>query len=100
MTATLSQHVKLDERDHMEKPLLDQLSGLGWEARRGRGESISSSATASSAGPRGNGTRQRLTPFRTATANLRAPSPPRAETVIPGRNSSRFNWEPTISLLG
>ena len=31
MTATLPQHIKLDERDHVEKPLLDQLSGLGWE---------------------------------------------------------------------
>ena len=25
------QHVKLDERNHVEKPLLDQLGGLGWE---------------------------------------------------------------------
>ena len=25
------QHIKLDERNHVEKPLLDQLSGLGWE---------------------------------------------------------------------
>ncbi|MBI5582387.1 MAG: type I restriction endonuclease subunit R [Deltaproteobacteria bacterium] len=24
-------HIKLDERNHVEKPLLDQLSGLGWE---------------------------------------------------------------------
>ena len=24
-------HVKLDERNHVEKPLLDQLKGLGWE---------------------------------------------------------------------
>ena len=24
-------HVKLDERNHVEKPLLDQLAGLGWE---------------------------------------------------------------------
>ena len=31
MTATLPQHIKLDERDHVEKPLLDQRSGLGWE---------------------------------------------------------------------
>ena len=31
MTATLPQHIKLDEREHVEKPLLDQLSGLGWE---------------------------------------------------------------------
>ena len=25
------QHIKLDERNHVEKPLLDQLGGLGWE---------------------------------------------------------------------
>jgi type I restriction enzyme R subunit len=25
------QHIKLDERNHVEKPLLDQLAGLGWE---------------------------------------------------------------------
>ena len=25
------QHIKLDERNHVEKPLLDQLEGLGWE---------------------------------------------------------------------
>ncbi|MBA4372968.1 MAG: hypothetical protein C0402_08895 [Thermodesulfovibrio sp.] len=24
-------HIKLDERNHVEKPLLDQLVGLGWE---------------------------------------------------------------------
>jgi type I restriction enzyme R subunit len=24
-------HIRLDERDHVEKPLLDQLTGLGWE---------------------------------------------------------------------
>ena len=24
-------HIKLDERNHVEKPLLDQLEGLGWE---------------------------------------------------------------------
>jgi len=24
-------HIKLDERNHVEKPLLDQLAGLGWE---------------------------------------------------------------------
>jgi type I restriction enzyme R subunit len=24
-------HIRLDERNHVEKPLLDQLSGLGWE---------------------------------------------------------------------
>ena len=26
-----SKHIKLDERNHVEKPLLDQLAGLGWE---------------------------------------------------------------------
>ena len=31
MKATLPQHIKLDERHHVEKPLLDQLAGLGWE---------------------------------------------------------------------
>ena len=31
MTATLAQHIKLNEREHVEKPLLDQLAGLGWE---------------------------------------------------------------------
>ena len=25
------QHIRLDERNHVEKPFLDQLSGLGWE---------------------------------------------------------------------
>ena len=25
------QHIKLDERNHVEKPFLDQLAGLGWE---------------------------------------------------------------------
>lgn len=25
------QHIKLDERNHVEKPLLDQLAGLGWD---------------------------------------------------------------------
>lgn len=25
------QHIKLDERNHVEKPLLGQLAGLGWE---------------------------------------------------------------------
>jgi len=25
------QHIKIDERNHVEKPLLDQLAGLGWE---------------------------------------------------------------------
>jgi type I restriction enzyme R subunit len=24
-------HIKLDERNHVEKPLLDQLTGLGWD---------------------------------------------------------------------
>jgi type I restriction enzyme R subunit len=24
-------HIKLDERNHVEKSLLDQLDGLGWE---------------------------------------------------------------------
>lgn len=27
----VSQQIKLDERNHVEKPLLDQLTGLGWE---------------------------------------------------------------------
>ncbi len=27
----IPQHLKLDERNHVEKPLLDQLTGLGWE---------------------------------------------------------------------
>ena len=31
MKATMPQHIKLDERYHVEKPLLDQLAGLGWE---------------------------------------------------------------------
>ncbi|MXW52059.1 type I restriction endonuclease subunit R [Candidatus Saccharibacteria bacterium] len=31
MKARLPQHIKLDERNHVEKPLLDQLAGLGWE---------------------------------------------------------------------
>ena len=31
MKATLPQHIKLDEHEHVEKPLLDQLAGLGWE---------------------------------------------------------------------
>jgi type I restriction enzyme R subunit len=26
-----SQQIKLDERNHVEKPLLDQLAGLGWD---------------------------------------------------------------------
>lgn len=25
------EHIKIDERNHVEKPLLDQLAGLGWE---------------------------------------------------------------------
>lgn len=25
------ERIKLDERNHVEKPLLDQLAGLGWE---------------------------------------------------------------------
>jgi type I restriction enzyme R subunit len=29
-TSTTAQNLKLDERNHVEKPLLDQLSGLGW----------------------------------------------------------------------
>ena len=31
MKARLPQHIKLDERNHVEKPLLDQLAGLGWK---------------------------------------------------------------------
>jgi type I restriction enzyme R subunit len=27
----VSNHLILDERNHVEKPLLDQLHGLGWE---------------------------------------------------------------------
>jgi type I restriction enzyme R subunit len=30
-TKQTGNHLKLDERNHVEKPLLDQLSGLGWE---------------------------------------------------------------------
>ena len=30
-TKKTANHLKLDERNHVEKPLLDQLSGLGWE---------------------------------------------------------------------
>jgi len=26
-----SQHIKIDERNHVEKPLIEQLAGLGWE---------------------------------------------------------------------
>ncbi len=25
------QHIRLDERNHVEKPLLNQLAGIGWE---------------------------------------------------------------------
>ena len=25
-------HIKLDERNHVEMPLLDQLAGLGWRS--------------------------------------------------------------------
>ena len=28
---TEKDYIKLDERNHVEKPLLDQLAGLGWE---------------------------------------------------------------------
>ena len=31
MKATLPQHIKVVERERVEKPLLDQLAGLGWE---------------------------------------------------------------------
>ena len=31
MKATLPQHKNLDEREHLEKPLLEQLAGLGWD---------------------------------------------------------------------
>ena len=31
MKATLPQHKKLAEREHVEKPLLDRLAGLGWD---------------------------------------------------------------------
>lgn len=31
MRIETSQHIKLDERNHVEKPFLDQLKGLGWE---------------------------------------------------------------------
>ena len=31
MKATMPQHIRLDERNHVEKPLLEQLKGLGWE---------------------------------------------------------------------
>ncbi len=28
-------YIRLDERNHVEKPLLDQLDGLGWEVIAG-----------------------------------------------------------------
>ena len=31
MKATTSEHIRMDERNHVEKPLLDQLQGLDWE---------------------------------------------------------------------
>lgn len=31
MTRETPLHIRLDERNHVEKPLLDQLAGLGWE---------------------------------------------------------------------
>nr|WP_319776875.1 type I restriction endonuclease [uncultured Sphaerochaeta sp.] len=31
ITKKISDHIKLDERNYVEKPLLDQLSDLGWE---------------------------------------------------------------------
>ena len=31
MKATMPQDFKLDERHHVEQPLLDQLAGLAWE---------------------------------------------------------------------
>ena len=29
--STTAKQIRLDERNHVEKPLLDQLAGLGWE---------------------------------------------------------------------
>ena len=29
--STTAKQLRLDERNHVEKPLLDQLAGLGWE---------------------------------------------------------------------
>lgn len=29
----IAQEIGLDERNHVEKPFLDQLAGLGWEIR-------------------------------------------------------------------
>jgi hypothetical protein len=31
-------HIRLDERNHVEKPLLDQLHGLGLEINAGRAD--------------------------------------------------------------
>ena len=34
MTSNISSHtshLRIDERNHVEKPLLDQLDGMGWE---------------------------------------------------------------------
>ena len=31
MNKLINQQIKLDERNHVEAPLLDQLKGLGWE---------------------------------------------------------------------
>lgn len=30
-TKEIPKHIKLDERNHVEKPLLEQLAGLDWE---------------------------------------------------------------------
>ena len=27
----IAEYIRIDERNHVEKPLLDQLDGLGWE---------------------------------------------------------------------
>jgi type I restriction enzyme, R subunit len=32
-TPSTPSHIKLDERNHVEKPLINQLAGLGWEIR-------------------------------------------------------------------
>ena len=29
----IAKEIRLDERNHVEKPLLDQLAGLGWQIR-------------------------------------------------------------------
>jgi len=34
MNKLSNQQIKLDERNHVEAPLLDQLKGLGWEVYR------------------------------------------------------------------